>query len=95
MDENKGADFSFFIGSLAMQASISLGHMAHPVTKKVEQNLAHARLIIDTLAMLKEKTAGNLTTDEDSLLDKLLYELKQQYAKVSKNPVESDEKEAQ
>ena len=34
--------------------------------------------------MIKEKTQGNLTTDEDSLLDKFLYELKIQYAKKPK-----------
>jgi hypothetical protein len=81
VEENIGTDFTFFISSLAMQASIALGLIAHPITNKTEQNLPHAKLIIDTLAMLKEKTQGNLTTDEDSLLDKFLYELKAQYAK--------------
>jgi uncharacterized protein YjaG (DUF416 family) len=84
VEENIGTDFTFFISSLAMQASIALGLIAHPITNKTEQNLPHARLIIDTLAMLKEKTQGNLTTDEDSLLDKFLYELKIQYAKKPK-----------
>jgi uncharacterized protein YjaG (DUF416 family) len=81
VDETNSTDFSFFISSLAMQASIALGAIAHPITNKVEQNLSHAKLIIDTMSILKEKTAGNLTTDEDSLLDKFIYELKMQYAK--------------
>ncbi|MDD5775027.1 MAG: DUF1844 domain-containing protein [Candidatus Omnitrophica bacterium] len=81
MESGEGTEFSFFISSLAMQASIALGSIAHPITGKVEPNLPHAKLIIDTLAMLKEKTAGNLTTDEDSLLDKFLYGLRQQYEK--------------
>jgi uncharacterized protein YjaG (DUF416 family) len=84
VEENIGTDFTFFISSLAMQASIALGLIAHPITNKTEQNLPHAKLIIDTLAMLKEKTQGNLTTDEDSLLDKFLYELKIQYGKKPK-----------
>jgi hypothetical protein len=84
VDENKGTDFSFFISSLAMQASIGLGIIDHPVTHKSEKNLSHAKLIIDTLSMLKEKTQGNLTTDEDSLLDKFIYELNSQYAKNKK-----------
>ena len=84
MEENNSTDFTFFISSLAMQASIALGLIAHPITNKTEQNLSHAKLIIDTLAMLKEKTQGNLTTDEDSLMDKFLYELKGQYAKKPK-----------
>jgi hypothetical protein len=73
------ADFSFFITSLAMQASIALGLIPNPVTQKPEENLAHAKLIIDTLGMLKEKTLGNLSADEDSLADNLLYELRTQY----------------
>lgn len=85
MDKTKGTDFSFFISSLAMQASIALGAMAHPITNKIETNLSHARLIIDTLAMLKEKTTGNLTADEDSLLDKFLYELRKKYAEDPSN----------
>jgi len=84
MEEKKLTDFSFYITSLAMQASICLGITAHPVTQKTEKNLAHAKLILDTLAMLKEKTAGNLTTEEDSLLDKFLFELNALYAKNPK-----------
>jgi len=81
MEEKALTDFTFFITSLSMQASIALGIVAHPVTNKTEKNLSHAKLIIDTLSMLKEKTMGNLTTDEDSLLDKFIYELKAQYGK--------------
>jgi len=73
------ADFSFFVTSLSIQAAISLGQIPNPVTQKLEENLEHAKLIIDTLAMLKEKTQGNLSTDEDSLIDNYLYELRMQY----------------
>lgn len=73
------ADFSFFITSLAMQASIALGVIANPVSQKNEENLDHAKLIIDTMAMLKEKTQGNLSTEEDGLIDNYLYELRMQY----------------
>lgn len=73
------ADFSFFVTSLAMQAAISLGQLPNPVTQKAEENLGHAKLIIDTMGMLKEKTQGNLSADEDSLIDNLLYDLRTQY----------------
>ncbi len=85
MDGNHGADFSFFIRSLAMQASIGLGLIDNPITNKREKNLPHAGLIIDTIEMLKEKTQGNLTTDEDSLIDKLLFELKNQISAARKS----------
>ena len=93
MEEKALTDFTFFITSLAMQASIALGIVAHPVTAKTELNLSHAKLIIDTLSMLKEKTAGNLTTDEDSLLDKFLFELQKQYEKnpaISVNSIKEE-----
>lgn len=82
------ADFSFFITSLAMQASIALGAIANPVTQKPEENLDHARLIIDTLGMLKEKTQGNLSAEEDAMIDNYLYELRMQYLAKSKGKTE-------
>jgi uncharacterized protein YjaG (DUF416 family) len=72
-------DFNFFISTLALQASISLGQIANPSTNKIEEDLTQAKFLIDTLAMLKEKTKGNLTQEEDGLLDNVLYELRMQY----------------
>ena len=95
MEEKALTDFTFFVTSLAMQASIALGIVAHPVTNKIEQNISHAKLIIDTLVMLKDKTQGNLTTDEDSLLDKFIYELKLQYSKKPASPEVPNKEEAQ
>ena len=84
MNDDKNADFSFFISSLAMQASIGLGIITSPITNKHEKNVEHAKLIVDTLDMLKEKTQGNLTIEEDSLLDKLLFELKKKLGDENK-----------
>jgi hypothetical protein len=81
------ADFSFFISTLSIQASIALGAMPNPVTQKIEENLNQAKLIIDTLGMLKEKTQGNLNSEEDGLLDNLLYELRMQYLTKTKHPI--------
>lgn len=72
-------DFNFFISTLALQASIFLGQIPNPVTNKKEEDLKQAKFIIDTLGMLKEKTKGNLTPDEDKLLENVLYELRMQY----------------
>jgi hypothetical protein len=77
-------DFSFFVSSLALQASIAMGVMPNPVTNKKEENIPQARLLVDTLAMLKEKTQGNLSSEEDSLLENLLYELRMQYVARTK-----------
>jgi len=72
-------DFKFFVTTLALQASIALGHMANPETQKTQKDPAQAKFIIDTLGMLQEKTKGNLTPEEVKLLENLLYELRVAY----------------
>jgi len=69
-------DFKFFITTLALQASIALGHMANPATGKTEADPIQAKFLIDTLGMLEGKTKGNLTEEEIKLLENLLYELR-------------------
>jgi 1,4-alpha-glucan branching enzyme len=64
------------VTTLAMQAWIALGAMANPVTQKTEKNPEQAKLIIDTLEMLQEKTKGNLTAEESKFLEDVLYELR-------------------
>ncbi len=73
------ADFSFFVTTLALQTSVSLGALANPATKMTEENLPQAKFLIDTLGMLKDKTKGNLNDEEAHLLDNVLYELRMQY----------------
>jgi len=77
-------DFNFFITTLSLQASIALGLMPNPATNKTEADLTQARFLIDTLGMLKEKTKGNLTQEENNLLENLLYELRIQYLEKQK-----------
>lgn len=76
-------DFNFFITTLSLQASIALGAVPNPATKKEEEDLSQAKFLIDTLGMLQEKTKGNLTNDEAAFLENLLYELRMAY--LSKN----------
>jgi coproporphyrinogen III oxidase-like Fe-S oxidoreductase len=77
-------DFNFFITTLALQASISLGQIPNPATNQKEEDLTQAKFLIDTLGMLKEKTKGNLITEETNLLENLLYELRMQYISKTK-----------
>lgn len=90
MEENKKEqalpepDFSFFVSTLAMQVSIFLGEMPNPVTNQKEENLPQAKFIIDTLDMLKDKTKGNLNSEEDSLLENILYNLRMLYLEKTK-----------
>ena len=74
-------DFSTFVFSLGTSAMYHFGDFPDPVTKKAERNLEAAKQTIDILGILKDKTKGNLTEDEDRLLDSLLYELRMRYVR--------------
>jgi hypothetical protein len=80
-------DFKFFISTLSLQASIALGYLPNPATNKTEEDLAQAKFLIDTLAMLKEKTKGNLNEEETGFLENLLYDLRMGYISKSKGEV--------
>lgn len=72
-------DFTFFINTLALQASISLGAVLNPSTNQREESLPQAKFMIDTLSLIKEKTQGNLSQEESRFLENILYELRMQY----------------
>jgi len=76
VEEPEGVDFTMLINGMAQPALIFLGEIAHPGTGKPEINLEQARLQIDLLDLLRVKCRGNLTNDEEGLLDGLLYQLR-------------------
>jgi hypothetical protein len=75
-------NFNTFILSLNTAALVHLGELPDPITNRREPNLTLARHTIETLEMLKEKTKGNLTLEEERLLQSILYELKLKYVKI-------------
>lgn len=77
-------DFSTFIFSLATGALINMGLAPDPTTRKVEKNLEIAKQNIDLLGIIKDKTKGNLTNDENALLDNLLTEVRFRFVEASK-----------
>ena len=78
------ASFSFFVSTLALQASIFLGEVPNPATNKKEKNLTQAKFIIDTLGVLKDKTRNNLDAEEEKLLENVLYQLRLSYVNANK-----------
>jgi len=74
-------NFSTFVFSLGTSAMYHFGDFPDPVTKKAERNLEAAKQTIDILAILKDKTKGNLSEDEERLLESLLYELRMRYVR--------------
>jgi len=75
--------FTAFIMSLNTAALFHCGELADPETGKTSKDLILAKHTIDTLDLLKKKTKGNLTKDEDNLLETVLYDLKLRYVKLA------------
>ena len=78
-----GGSFQLLVSRLSIQAMISLGILENPLTRKKEAHPHNARMLLDDLAMLREKTAGNLTPDEENHLGKVLADLEAVWAKLS------------
>jgi hypothetical protein len=72
-------DFSTFIFSLSSSAILHLGLMENPYTKTIDKNLLLAKQTIDIISMLKDKTKGNLSDEEENLITNLLTELRFKY----------------
>ena len=78
------ASFALFISGLATQSYIHMGLVENPLTKKKEKDLNQAKYLIDILNVFEEKTKGNLTEDEQSYFQSLLYDLRMAYVECSK-----------
>ena len=74
-------DFANFIVSLATQSLVMLGQIPHPETNLMTVNMAAAKQTIDILLLLQEKTKGNLSAEEDRLLDEMLASLQMIFVK--------------
>ncbi len=72
-------NFSTFVLSLSTQALAHLGEIPNPVDNQLSTDLVAAQHLIDLLAILKEKTTGNLDSSESGLLDTVLYDLRLKY----------------
>jgi hypothetical protein len=72
-------NFSTFILSLTTSALVCLGELPDPITKEKTLNLPLAQQTISIIEVLKEKTAGNLSEDEDNLIGTVLYDLRMKY----------------
>jgi len=76
-------DFTHFIFSLSTSALIQLGEVQDPFTQTSAKNLPLAKQTIDLIGMLKEKTKGNLTPDEEKVIEYVLYDLRMRYVKAA------------
>jgi hypothetical protein len=79
-------NFFNFVLSLSTTAMYHFGDFPDPASQKAERNLAAAKQTIDILGMLRSKTEGNLNSDEKSLIDGILFELRMRYIKEKDRP---------
>ena len=79
----QGVTFTGFILSLATTAAVHFGDIADPGTgERVEPNLEAASQMIELIALMQEKTKGNLSDNEARLVDDLLYELRMRFVQA-------------
>ena len=88
------ASFVNFLSTLASQAAAALGALPHPVTGQRSVDLETGKYWIDVLAMLRDKTGGNLHPQEKKLFDGLLGDLQMQYVALTKATEEQLKKQA-
>ena len=79
LDEPEGVDFTMLINAMAQPALLFLGEIPHPGTGKPTFNPEQARLQIDMLDLLRVKCRGNLSAEEEGLLERVLYQLRMLY----------------
>jgi hypothetical protein len=75
--------FIEFVVMHAQNAALFLGQIPNPKTGEAEINLDLARMFIDQLAMIQEKTRGNLTSEETTVLRNALSNLQMAYVEAS------------
>ena len=79
-----GLSFTAFVLSLASTAAIHFGDLPDPISgERAPLNLAGAAQMIDILALLDLKTRGNLTPEERTMLEQVLYELRLRFVEAS------------
>lgn len=79
---NDPASFVNFLSTIATNAAAALGAVPHPATGKRSLDLETGKYWLDVLAMIRDKTKGNLHPKEDRLLEGLLADLRLQYVQL-------------
>jgi len=86
---NSSRDETLFVQLVAMfqyAAMQQMGKLPSPVTGKIERDLEQARVSIDMIEMLHNRTQANRSDRESEFLDKVLFELRMNFVDESKRP---------
>ena len=82
-----GISFAQFVLSLGTTAAVHFGDLPDPVSgERGDPNLIAAAQMIDLLALLQDKTRGNLDAAESKLLDDLLFDLRMRFVQAQQQP---------
>jgi hypothetical protein len=85
---DSGISFTQFILSLGTTAAVHFGDLADPSTgERGDPDLIAAAQMIDILALLQDKTRGNLEPAESKLLEDLLYDLRMRFVQAQQQPI--------
>jgi hypothetical protein len=85
-DDRPQVSFIAFVFSMASNAAVHFGDLPDPISNELRPpDLEAASQVIDLLAMLEEKTRGNLTAEERQLLEQALFELRMRYVEAQKS----------
>ncbi len=77
-------NFNTFILSLHSTSLMAMGLVPEPYANQIQKDLEIAKQNIDLLKILKEKTKGNLTQEENQLMDSVLYDLRMKFIEQNK-----------
>jgi hypothetical protein len=86
--KNISPHFISLLTSISYAAWQGLGKIPNPMTSKIEKNLESVKISIDMLEMIKEKTKGNLSGEEEKFLTTTISDLQLNYVEVSKEKLE-------
>ncbi len=85
--ETSQVSFIGFVISLASTAAVHFGDVENPVSgTRSKPDLPAAKQMIDILTLLEQKTKGNLTAEERSVLEQVLYELRMRFVQATTPP---------
>jgi hypothetical protein len=84
------ATLELLLTTLATEALMSLGQIPHPATGQLTTHRNQAKYLIDTIDILRQKTKGNLTPDEQQTIDSLLHQLRMVFIQTGGAPQAGD-----
>lgn len=82
------ASLDLLLTTLGTEALMAMGQLPHPMTGKLHPQRNQAKYLIDTIEVLRNKTKGNLTPQEQQLIDSLLHQLRLLFVETASQPPE-------